>query len=310
MPSIALKRIDDVKFKGEIAKDKNVSAIAIVNGFVIIGVDEGNRVLLLKRNDNHFDVFDEVVLDANAKEIDIEGIDGEDDSVYVVGSHSRKREKAEPKAPYKKNLKQFSIVKPEPAREQLYQFRLDAEGNASSIKPTSLMPAIEKHPILSEFARLPGKENGVDIEGITVRDGQLFVGFRGPVLRENHVPILSCRFANPVTHVNWFFISMGGLGVRDLVRVKNGFLVLAGPMGDGPGAYQLWHWDGRDCLPGKRAAGEIAGSVKLLGDVPMLGDEKAEGIALLNETDSKYEVLMVFDGLDNGGAARFRAAKR
>ena len=39
---------------------------------------------------------------------------------------------------------------------------------------------IAKSDVLAPFTRLPAKENGVDIEGIAVRDDLLYVGFRGP----------------------------------------------------------------------------------------------------------------------------------
>src|SRR5262249_20245462 len=147
-----------------------------------------------------------------------------------------------------------------------------------------------------------------DIEGITIADGHVFAGFRGPVLRENHTPIMKFTFAKPIVTTELLFVNLGGLGIRDMTRARGGFLILAGPVGDGPGAYQLCFWNGRDCLPGDRPVG-TAGRIVLLCNVPTPDDAKAEGLALLKETDFAYELLIVYDGLKDGGATRFRVSK-
>ena len=51
--------------------------------------------------------------------------------------------------------------------------------------------------MLQRFTQIPSKENGVDIEAIAVKgkDGdKLHLGFRGPVLRDNLVPIMVLDF--------------------------------------------------------------------------------------------------------------------
>jgi hypothetical protein len=181
------ERLGGVEFKGHIHHPMDVSAIAVVKGYLVIGSDEGNMVQILKRDGERYKVFRDVILDAHGKEIDIEGITSEGDTVYVVGSHSRHREKVEEQNTSQENRQRLLIVQRDESRERLYRFRLDADGKESQLEVTSLMPAIEQDPVLKEFTRLPGKENGVDIEGLAVRDGRLYVGFRGPVLRDNFV---------------------------------------------------------------------------------------------------------------------------
>src|SRR4030095_15559862 len=101
------------------------------------------------------------------------------------------------------------------------------------------------------FGAIASKENGVDAEGLAVRDQRLYIGFRGPVLRGNFTPILRCRFGSPIGEPEVLFVNLGGCGVRDLARVDGGLLILAGPVGDGLGSYQLYLWDGRDGVPGE-----------------------------------------------------------
>jgi hypothetical protein len=52
------------------------------------------------------------------------------------------------------------------------------------------MSLIVNDPFLAPYVALPSKENGIDIEGIAATDKYLFVGFKGPVFRQNYVPIL------------------------------------------------------------------------------------------------------------------------
>jgi len=304
-----LTELGPVEFEGSIFKSKNISGIGIVGDFLIIGPDEGNKVQILRHHDDRYKLIGDVVLGKDGKEIDIEGIACEGNTVYVMGSHSWKREKVEETNPYAKNRQSIAIISSEPSRDQVFRFTLDAQGKVSSpIEVTSLRPIIDNDEVLKTFRNVPSKENGVDIEGIATDGGQLHAGFRGPVLRENNTPILRFTFAIPVVTTELLFVDLGGRGVRDLTRAKGGFLILAGPVGDGPGSYQLYFWDGRDCLPGLRTA-DVKGQIQLLCEIPTPNAAKAEGIAILKETDSAYEFLIVYDGLKNGGAKRFRLPK-
>jgi hypothetical protein len=103
-------------------------------------------------------------------------------------------------------------------------------------------------------------------------------------------------------------VQLDGRGIRDLAAVKAGFLVLAGPVGDGSGSYQLYFWDGRDCLPGTRDT-ERRGEIKFLSTIPAEGKAKAEGITVLKENAAAYEFIIVYDGMKEGDATRFRLSK-
>jgi hypothetical protein len=305
-----VERLGRVEFKGDIHKAKNVSAIAVVKGYLVIGSDEGNRVQMLTRDGDRYTVLPtDVILDGQAKEIDIEGIAAEEDLVYVVGSHSRVRKTVDDSHTVDENRQRLLVVERDESRERLYRFRVDGQGAVSALEVTSLMPAIEQNPVLQTFTRVPSKENGVDIEGIAVRDGHLYVGFRGPVLRDNYVPVLRARFGHPISDASLLFVNLGGLGIRDLAPVRDGLLILAGPVGDGPGAYHLYVWDGRDCLPGQRRPDEPVGRLEWLGKMATEKEAKAEGITVLDESNTAYEVLIVFDGLKDGGATRYRVMK-
>ena len=50
---------------------------------------------------------------------------------------------------------------------------------------------------IQDFVNAYLQENGVDIEGLAWRDGELIAGFRGPVLRANYVPVMRFTFDKP-----------------------------------------------------------------------------------------------------------------
>jgi Protein of unknown function (DUF3616) len=286
-------------------KNKNISAIEVVGDRLIVGSDEGKKIQILKHTCEGYVVERGISL-SDDKEIDIEGIACEGLIVYVVGSHSAKREQIDADRTYEQNRNAIKSVLSDSQRDQL--FRLNLKGD-TEIEQTSLRSIIDRHNLLQLFSKIPSKENGVDIEGMAVRNGILYIGFRGPVLRDNWVPILKCKFATPIDQADLVFINLGGRGIRDLTPVQEGFLILAGPLGDGPGSYQIYTWDGEDCLPGTRSFSKM-GQIELLGEIPVYENAKAEGIALLKESPLDYEVIVVFDGVENGAPVRCKIIKK
>ena len=312
MPQVdKAKRLGAVKFRGDVRRPEDVSAVAVVGDLLVIGTDEGNAVQVLRPDGGrHYRVTAEVPLNPTGDEVDVEGIACDGRTVYVLGSHACVRPNLSDDDAYAENRRRIATSDRQDGRDRLFRFALDADGQPGPVEQTSLRPFIDKDPVLRTFARVPSKENGIDAEGVAVHDGRLFVGFRGPVLRGNHVPVLTCTFAATIRDAALRFVNLGGRGFRDLVRVKKGFLILAGPVGDGPGSFRLYFWDGGDCLPGARADGdEPAGRVELLCKVPAEAGEKPEGLAVLDESKAAYELLVVYDGAKDGGATRFRVRR-
>ena len=122
-------------------------------------------------------------------------------TVYVTGSHTRSR-KIEDGV--------ISEVKRKKSREQFFRFVLKPDGTPGNIEgPKSLMPALQSHPVLQAFTLGASKENGLDIEGLTVKDGMLHFGFRGPVLRYGWVPVLSCNWDDPDNTAKIRYLRLG-----------------------------------------------------------------------------------------------------
>ena len=164
---------------------------------------------------------------------------------------------------------------------------------------TSLRDAIVAHPTLAPATHKKPKEGGVDIEGLAVHDGWLYAGLRGPLHGSNAL-VLRFRFEDPTGTARLLAIDLGGLGIRDLTRVSDGFLILAGPMDAAAGPYQLHHWDGQ---------GDPNGKARRLCTIPAKAGAKAEGLGVLREDPEGYEFLILYDGPEGGDPKHFRIKK-
>ena len=197
-------------------------------------------------------------------------------------------------------------------RERLIRLAIDPQTGQlveGSLIITSLRDNLASHPVLSGFIGEASKENGIDIEGIASDGQRLYIGFRGPVLRSGMTPVLVFDADHrEAGHVR--YVALQGLGIRDLARVDGGFLIIAGSVGDFPRNYRLCHWDGNDCLPGQRPAGDAPqGRVTLLGTIPAPPGVAPEGLAVLGASTDSYDLLIVYDGSPGGQPTRVRAAR-
>jgi hypothetical protein len=320
---LGIRKGQDVNFNGA-KEQRNISAIATWGQHAFIASDEatqshGNCLQRFDSSGEHFtaapsgmvelDVPEARVEDGEdtLPEMDLEGLAVEGNSLYAIGSHSAKRKSvsAVDNTREKNRRRLTSAAKKQPYRDCLLKIELNDDGTQQSISRTSLADYLDATEPFKTHRSVAGKENGVDIEGLAVKDGSLFVGFRGPVLRGNYVPIVRCKFGDPPAEHEILFVNLEGRGVRDLITVENGLLILAGPVGDGSETYRLYYWNGEDQVPGTdvEVTDQDSGLISL-GDLPMpetRGSLKAEGIALVTETTQTWELIIMFDG-DSGGA--------
>ena len=200
-------------------------------------------------------------------EIDLEGMDFdyENQLLWMVGSHSLKRGKANATFDTKKNLEVLGQVKPDANRFFLgcvflhknknNQFRLspregDNNTRAAQLRcdatTSELLDEIRRDKLLVRFCDknggIPGKDNGIDIEGLAcARDGRVLVGMRGPVLRGISIilELAPKRIDSPNTKVDQLQLTkIGPTGLK----YRRHFLDLAGH-----GIRDLC-WDGDDLL--------------------------------------------------------------
>lgn len=235
----------------------------------------------------------------NKEEADFESMALYNDHLYLTGSHSLKRKKVKAKFSKAKNLKRISQIKRDSFRFHVVKLHSN-NIFATNYDTASLEPILLNDAILAPFLKIPSKENGIDIEAMTITpQGKMYFGFRGPVLRENMTPILSILETDLFSGVQKYhldYINLEGLGIRELAKVNNGFLILAGPNSDLSLPHKIYFWDGITMLP---ANDSKAGNLKLLKTLNR--GEKAEGISVVSETPQSYELLISYDGKRNGG---------
>lgn len=289
-----IRDVRRVELRGKIDAALGLSGIVLVDDFLVIGADEGHKLQILKRviDADAWKFHHDAALAESDQEVDIQAITFGDGHLYVVGSHSSRRRLMKPDLSVRRNRERFVAIQSEKTRNRLYRLPFDsATGQLGKKHKIDLSKRFRNDPWLRPFCALPSKENGIDIEGLAYRDGQLFVGFRGPVLRENYVPVMVFDFDHPKSY-RLRFVRLQGQGIRDMVALDNGLLIVSGPINDAPGPFCLWWWDGEDQIPGKDRK---VGPTVRLGEVSTPGGARVEGLALLGSSGDAVEVMLVYE---------------
>lgn len=298
---VRISQVRQVLLSGAIDAAMDLSGVTVVGDYLVLGADEGHRLQVLVRTPDgeHWTLEQTIALAKKDQEVDIEAITFGQGYLYVAGSHSLRRRRVKPELSVRKNHERLLDVGQQSSRNRLYRLSFDpASGVLGKTEYIDLSKRLRKDPLLGPFTKLPSKENGVEIEGIALRDGRLYLGFRGPVLRDNYVPVMTLAFDRPKDYA-LSFVRLDGQGIRDFVVLEDGFLILSGPVNDAPGPFCLWWWDGADQIPGKD---RTVHATRWLGEVSTPGGASAEGLALLSEESGHAEVVLVYD-TDNAAQA-------
>jgi hypothetical protein len=322
-----------------------LSAVVQVEGDLWLASDESNSVERLTctgpgeyGQHRTFRLADTLELPAgDESEIDIEGLDVDGGYLWLVGSHGLKRRKARPGKGASKQIHRLAELRADGNRYLLARVPLQPEADgrmALSVRAKDargkertaarlmggdrgnlLMDALRLDEHLAPFLAIPGKDNGLDVEGIAVRGERVFLGLRGPVLRGWAVVLELAlvdaapgllRLAPVDTDADArgrpyrkHFLDLRGLGVRDLRLHGQDLLILAGPTMDLDGPAAVYRW--RDALAADRSMLVGADDVEEIVSVPYGTGERAahdhpEGLALLRARgDEPASVLVVYD---------------
>ena len=210
------------------------------------------------------------VLDLPGKpddEVDVEGLAWDPPYLWITGSHGRKRGEPEDGDDVEAAFDALADVDTEPNRYLLARIPLEYDAESQGPVPrrscphprdpsvtltaarlkgkgrnSALMRALEDDPHLRRFLRLPGKDNGFDVEGLAAADGRIFLGLRGPVLHGWAI-VLELRPEEggrperlrlaPIgpdgRRYRKHFLELEGLGLREITRDGDELLVMAGP---------------------------------------------------------------------------------
>ena len=328
---------------GEDVLRGQLSAAQQAGGYLWLASDESNSIERLEPREpgeygrhRTFSLTEYINLPGGRdEEVDIEGLDCDAGYLWIVGSHSLKRRKPKPGGDPAKQIRRLASLRsdgnryllaripmaPEEGGEWALHARCaDADGGdrvaarlTGGDRGNLLMDALRLDEHLAPFLGIPGKDNGLDVEGLAVRGSRAFLGLRGPVLRGWAVLLeLLLEDAEPGLlrlaplgdggpPYRKHFLDLRGLGVRDLCLYGSDLLVLAGPTMDLDGPAAVYRWN--DALE--------ADEPRLLGreeldevvEIPYgTGEHDAwdhpEGITVFAEDDGEESLLVVYDSPD------------
>lgn len=274
--------------RGHVAASRDLSCVAQVGDHLWLGSDESVSVERLtwegkqKRFGRHvaFDLTKFFALPAGPEEeIDVEGLAVAPPYLWITGSHSLTRRRAEGRTfdaaiaeltQIQRQTNRYFLarvplteVANQPGEFELRGTAVDPEKPARAITAARLFgtgmtsvltDALRFDELLRNYTDLPSKDNGLDVEGLAVADDRLFLGLRGPVLRGWAVmlELEPDYFAEDFFSLKEIgkkgrlyrrhFFDLNGLGIRDLERVGDDLLILAGPTMDIDGRVLLLRW--------------------------------------------------------------------
>jgi hypothetical protein len=278
------------KVEGKIRKGEDLS------GAVLLSPGSGLMVSDETRGAQRFSLVTEQLLiragepvplaDGKGKELDLEAVavslDGR--SCYLTGSHGVSRKDGSEK----------------PERMKVFQLVLGEEGSLGRPKETSLVPVLQRVPELALALGQPPEKNGLDIEALAERDGALFFGMRSPC-KAGQAYVLEVMadqlFSLPEKAAfRLHTLALGeGCGLRDMLWTGEGFLLISGPSAEQAGGYQLHWW--------------ADGKLSLVAALPS-SEGKAEALCMLSQTSETLSLLLLCDGLPDGGPLQLSLSRR
>ncbi|WP_114973196.1 DUF3616 domain-containing protein [Rhodoferax ferrireducens] len=277
--------------------------------------DEGAQARYAHVGENSLVIDPEPLLfSAIGGELDAEAAATDGHYFYVTGSHSAKR----------------SDCSSNPDSRHVIRFRLDpATGRALRSPPGAAQAALvdyadsgrlwqimqsqpELQAHVGERQCLGSGQQGVNIEGLAIQAGRLYFGFRGPAIQgaANVLAVdADAFFDSGAPQATVTRIALGERrGIRDMVAVKTGVLLLAGPDDDAASQGVGWTvslWDGKYSpnvvQPKLLATLDISGVKLRKCDV----QTKPEALTVLEETPQAYKLLVLSDGMCDGGPLVF-----
>lgn len=248
-----------------------------------------------------------ILLSDADKDPDAEGVAYANGFFYVTGSHGRSRTKD------KENESSYAVFRfPVDPVTGVPPFKVSAK-EVTGVESTDRLhdvirnacvinakPAVDDCSI-KDFHNKKLADGGVNIEGIAVRDGRMHFGLRGPS-RGGNAYLISVDAGALFTKDGDLkskatSLALGeNVGIRDLAAISDGILVLAGPTREESVPYAVWLWDG------------VGNSARQLATLDLAGIDngKAEILLPLEEDTSNIRALVMFDGIENGGAVSFK----
>jgi hypothetical protein len=289
--------------------------------------DEGGEARYLVIRDNGYSTDTErVVLIADDAELDAEGAATDGRFYYVTGSHSAKRGDCESN-PASRHVIRFKVdgatgrALRDPAGNPTGKLVERREGDLWRLmqKVSGLKEHVGENMCLGterpeKAPHLTGRR-GVNVEGLAIKGGRLFFGFRGPAA-DGVAKILAIDadafFDGADARPELASVKVGrGRAIRDLHAVSDGILVLAGPDDDDVNEKVGWivaHLpiEGTDSI---KAADFKPLALLDLEKVALRDCDKElkpEAMAVVEDKPGQpYRLIIFSDGMCDGGPLKF-----
>lgn len=247
-------------------------------------------------------------------ELDAEGAAQADGFYYVIGSHSVKRESC----------------KVNPAGRTVIRFKASAPaGSPPRIEvsdltsTTRLWDLMREDPYLGRHtegclgngdgpAAQMQRSPGVNIEGIAISGGRLYAGFRAPsedglasVFSVDAKALFGPVGSNAAPRLDRLRLGPH-VGIRDMAAAHDSILLLIGPDDFDAGASAVWQvseWKlGAATQP--RVLATLDVRKQDIGDA-CFEALKPEALAILDQSPSRFRILVLSDGVCDGGPLVF-----
>ncbi len=243
------------------------------------------------------------------EEADLEGMAVADGWLWVVGSHGLKRKNIRDDGDHASNAKRLSKVTLDRNRRLLACLPIepDDQGQPCLVRKAKdgrramrlkggaqdnlLTRVLADDPHFGPYMAIPGKDNGLDIEGLAVDGNRLLLGLRGPVLRgwsallEVAVEARGDQLRlvpldDKGTLLRKHFLQLDGLGVRDLHFSGDDLYILAGPTMVLDGEIRVFKWSGaKPVMLANREPARFEAALTALVSLPHgRGTNRAEAI--------------------------------
>jgi hypothetical protein len=229
------------------------AAVSLNADLFVVANDEDNILRVYHRQAGglpafSFDMTSFLRIGAKHPESDLEACAAIGDRVYWITSHGR-------------NAK----GKDAPNRERFFATTFTVTNGVVKLSPVgkpyaSLLRDLLHEPRLARFnlavasMRAPKEPAALNIEGLaSTPEGHLLIGFRNPIPQAKAllVPLLNpaeliegkpARLGDPL------LLDLGGYGIRDIERGKNGYLIIAGSH-NADGESRAYTWAGGNARP-------------------------------------------------------------
>lgn len=229
------------------------AAVALNNELFAVANDEDNSLRIYNSTRGGLpassqDLSPLLRVDRKKPETDLEGATWIGDHIYWISSHGRNKD-----GEFRSSRHRFFATKVDESGGRV-QLRLSGRVYAGLLSDLLRDNRLRSFR-LDRASRLPPKVKGaLNIEGLCATpEHALLIGFRNPIPQNRAliVPLLNpgemimgklARLGDPM------LLDLGGRGIRDIVRWRNRYIILAGAH-DGRENTRLYEWDGGSTQP-------------------------------------------------------------